>query len=264
MVTARLKTWLLSVLLGIGLLAARSPIAAAQAPGNIPAARFYGTIVVNGALAGAGTTVTVQNVDSGASCGTGGVSDSSGSYFVDVESSSGCAGPFVFLINGQRANEIGTLSGLQGTPVHLNLTLTTIPVLTVTYQAGWNLVSGPAGTIVAGTGVPLYTYQAGDTAYEVIPSGTPLQAGIGYWAYFDRTTAEPLPNVGQQSITRYLPAGRFSMIGNPGNLPVSVSGADLVYIYDQARGYLQATVLQPGQGAWAYSAAGATVTISPR
>ena len=43
---------------------------------------------------------------------------------------------------------------------------------------------------------------------------------------------------------------------------VIVSGADVVYVYDQVAGYAPTTVLQPGQGAWAYSAAGGTLTFT--
>jgi len=45
---------------------------------------------------------------------------------------------------------------------------------------------------------------------------------------------------------------------------VTVSGADFFYTYDPVNGYSQpltTATLQPGQGAWAYSAAGGTVTI---
>jgi hypothetical protein len=43
---------------------------------------------------------------------------------------------------------------------------------------------------------------------------------------------------------------------------VSIQGADIAYTYDPASGFSRATQLQPGQGAWVYSAAGGTITLS--
>ena len=59
---------------------------------------------------------------------------------------------------------------------------------TVTYPAGWNLAAGPTGTVLRGAAGALYTLQANDSSYEVLPVSTPLQDGWGYWAYFPSTT----------------------------------------------------------------------------
>ena len=138
------------------------------------------------------------------------------------------------------------------------------PPVTVTYAAGWNLVAGPAGTIIAGANGPLYTFQAGGSTYETLPASSPLQPGVGYWAYFAQASSQTLPAGPTQpvSATRQLPAGQFIMIGNPGTRPATVAGADVVYIYDPAQGYQPASVLQPGQGAWAFSASEGSVSIS--
>lgn len=131
---------------------------------------------------------------------------------------------------------------------------------TVHYTAGWNLVAGPAGSVIAGAVGPLYTYQPGDTAYESLANGTPLSEGLGYWAYFSAPATGTLPAPTTAQTTRTLPPGQFVLIGNPGDQNAAVTGADAVYIYTGG-GYQAATTLAPGQGAWAYSAAGGTVTI---
>ena len=118
---------------------------------------------------------------------------------------------------------------------------------------------------------PLYTLQAGDTSYEAVQnqsaegvSYAPLQPGIGYWAYLSQPTAVNFPHTSpQQPVTISMPAGQYTMIGNPFADVASVSGADAVYTYDPATGYQTTMTLQPGQGAFAYSSDGATITISP-
>jgi len=102
--------------------------ASAQAPTNIPVARFYGQATVAGqkpitnltisALIGAtpcsGTQPNVQ--------GSGTFND--GSYFVDIQAVPGCTTPgatVTFTISGYRAKQTGTVPQLPGTPVHLDL-----------------------------------------------------------------------------------------------------------------------------------------------
>lgn len=139
----------------------------------------------------------------------------------------------------------------------------TQPGITVTYPAGWNLVAGPTGTVITGNIGPLYTYQANDTAYEVIPSGTPLQSGQGYWAYFNAPTTVTIPLAASNTMTVSIPSSHFIMIGNATNKTVTVSGADVVYTYTTSAGYQATTTLQPGQGAWAFSYNGGTLTLTP-
>jgi hypothetical protein len=53
------------------------------------------------------------------------------------------------------------------------------------------------------------------------------------------------------------------MIGNPGNTVATVSGADVVLVYNPANSqYTQTTQLLPGQGGWAGSVRGGPVTIT--
>ena len=55
------------------------------------------------------------------------------------------------------------------------------------------------------------------------------------------------------------------MLGNPSSVvPVVVSGADVVYVYDPSSGgYEETTTLQPRQGAFVYSATSNQVTLTP-
>lgn len=134
---------------------------------------------------------------------------------------------------------------------------------TFSYRAGWNLVSGPAGTTFAGAQPPLFTLQAGDTTYEALQGIGPAQAGVGYWAYFAADSLVTPPADGPPASTIAAPAGRFVMIGNPSaSRTVTVVGADLIYTYDPLTGqYRRTTTLAPGQGAWAVSLAGGTLTL---
>ena len=141
--------------------------------------------------------------------------------------------------------------------------VTTIAGATVTYPAGWNLVAGPAGTILSGA-FALYTLPPGATSYQVLPAGSPLQAGAGYWAYFPTATASTLAPASTSSITLFLAAGQYALIGNPSDTTATVSGAGLVmYSYDSSTAsYTQSSQLAPGQGAWAFSSTGGPLTIT--
>lgn len=135
------------------------------------------------------------------------------------------------------------------------------------YPAGWNLIAGPLATVVAYTDGPLYTFRAGDEAYECAPFWTPLEPGVGYWAYFGASGkayfAGGIPD--RQPTTLTLPAGQFVMIGNPFQTAATVTGADVIYTYDpMAAQYQQVSTLMPGQGAWAFSASGGDITLTPQ
>lgn len=136
---------------------------------------------------------------------------------------------------------------------------------TATYPAGFNLVAGPLGTDFSNARGPLSTLQPGDDAYETIEPEQGVQAGYGYWAYFDSPATVTLATSGP--VNRYsvtVPAGQFILVGNPtADVPVAVEGADAVYTYDPVRGYRQTTVLNPGQGAWAYSASVSVIYVTP-
>ncbi|HLZ68437.1 MAG TPA: PKD domain-containing protein [Dehalococcoidia bacterium] len=133
------------------------------------------------------------------------------------------------------------------------------------YPAGWNIVAGGNGQTFASGNGPLYTFQAGDDNYEILPQGSPIVAGRGYWVFFNGPTNVPLVASTQSSITINAPAGQFIMVGNPSQTQtVNVRGADVVYIFDpSANNYAVSSVLPPGKGAWVFSDAGATITIGP-
>lgn len=140
---------------------------------------------------------------------------------------------------------------------------TTVPTGQITYVPGWNLIAG-VGVRVGGTDGSIYTFQAGDANYESLPPGAILELMKGYWVHFDQPTAETLPAVTGVAPVVQLPAGQWVMIGNPFDKGATVAGADVVYTYDLTSSqYQQASVIRAGQGAWAYSASGGTVTVDP-
>ena len=252
--------WLLPLLL-----LADAGGALAQSPPQVPAARFYGTVAIHGVAAPAGTTVVAQSAGTGSLCGSGVVSDDAGSYFVDVQPYGGCSAGVVFLVNGQRADQTAQFGGASAA-IPLNLTVFgPFPPppfgATLTYAAGWNLVGGPAGTVIAGVAAPLFTLQAGDAGYEVLPAGSAQRAGEGYWVYFLVPTTVALPASGFASLTVPMPYGQLVMIGDPFTAPAVVSGAAAAYTYSPGFGYQVTTVLQPGQGSWALSYSG-SITLS--
>jgi len=158
------------------------------------------------------------------------------------------------------------------------------PRFVATYSAGWNLVGGTPGTILTGASIPLYTYQAGDSDYEPVsatvfgvhPNGEAATLGseFGYWAFFAQPTAvmialagpHPIPGGRTQGalyFTINAPPQQWFMIGNPYSGAVTVTGADVMYTYDSGRGYQATSILQSGQGAFAYSSVGGAIRICP-
>jgi hypothetical protein len=131
------------------------------------------------------------------------------------------------------------------------------------YAAGWNIVAAPGSSILSSFSGWLYTFQGGDTSYELIPVGTALKPGAGYWAYAPSPMTSTLAPAAQTSVAVQVPAHQYVMIGNPGNTVATVSGADVVLIYNPSSGsYIPTTQLAAGQGGWAGSANGALVTIT--
>lgn len=129
---------------------------------------------------------------------------------------------------------------------------------TITYPAGWNLIGVPGGTTIPGPLGPIYTFQAGDTAYKMVQN---LQPGTGYWIYFSTPASVTLPFTGPLQMTKQLPAGQYIMVGNPGNAAAILSGADAAYLYDPVSGYQPTDQIPPGEGAWVISNAGGTLAI---
>ncbi|HEY7295736.1 MAG TPA: hypothetical protein VH916_11890, partial [Dehalococcoidia bacterium] len=96
-----------------------TPASNVGGPSAVPAARFFGSVKVGGASPPEGTTVVASIA--GIACGFG--TASSGQYFVDVQSISGCTTPGAsvnFVVGGQAASTTGTLPSVPGA-VQLNL-----------------------------------------------------------------------------------------------------------------------------------------------
>lgn len=142
----------------------------------------------------------------------------------------------------------------------------------VLYPQGWNLIAAPRGPFP----VTVYGWTGDSPDYTAVAPRTLLQPGAGYWAFLDQSTVVEVSKDCSGSIPRpdavctppplriTLPAGQFELIGNPAPLAVTVDGADVIYTYDPtAQRYVQGDILEIGQGAWAYSAAGGSVTFDP-
>lgn len=241
-----------------------------------PPTRVFGTATLNGQPAPSGAQVQARIGTT--VCGTGTVGQG-GNYVVDVASSSQTAGcgnnaeSVSFTINGTAATPSAAVTFQSGAFVRADLTApatgpapTPTPTPsgpTVTYQPGWNLVSAPAGTVFSQAQDPLYTFPPGATEYTVVPNSSALASGRGYWAFFNAATTVTLTGTPGGSASFNAPASAWFQIGNPGIRPATVSGADSVVTYDPVAGaYVATTTLQPGQGAWAISLAGGTITVT--
>jgi PKD repeat protein len=154
--------------------------------------------------------------------------------------------------SGQSASDTATAMITQAGPI-------------VSYGPGWNLVGGPAGTIFSQASGPLFTFPANSTTYQVLPNTTPVQAGAGYWAFFNQRSTVTLAGNGTTTATINVPAGQFVMIGNPsGTQAVSINGADLAVSWDpQANAWKDVSSLAPGAGAWVYVSGGGVVSLAP-
>jgi hypothetical protein len=136
---------------------------------------------------------------------------------------------------------------------------------TAAYGAGWNLIAAPAGTDLSGATGPLYTLQPGDSGYQTVQQSTGTLTGLGYWADFSATATVGLAAGSNAPYSVDAPAGQFVMIGDPsGTEPATVSGADDVWTYTPPTGYVQSARLTPGQGAFAVSLGGGTITVTPQ
>lgn len=140
-----------------------------------------------------------------------------------------------------------------------------IRTVRVAYAAGWNLVAGPPGTVLNSVGVrgPLYSLGPGDVNYRALSPDIYLEPGSGYWVYFGAAATVDLAEQPTTLTVVRLPAGQYVLVGHPYITAASTSGADVVYEFEPGSGYRATSVLQPGQGAWAYSSNGATMVIRP-
>lgn len=134
---------------------------------------------------------------------------------------------------------------------------------TVSYAPGWNLVGGPDGTVFSGA-QELLAPSADGSAYVTLDPQQPATAGIGYWAYFPAGNSDPsvmLAPSTLQTLMLDVQTGVWSLVGNPTEDTVLVSGADAVETYSPSSGYQSATDLAPGQGALVFSYTNAQITL---
>ncbi len=247
--------------------------AGAMAQQQPPTARIFGTIKFNGAAPANGAVVTAFSGTTlcGTSQGIGLFNANTAfpsQYYVDIDSSqaacSTAGNTISFKVNGQSANETIAVPALPGSAIQLNLTgPSTATTGTATYQAGWNLVGGPTGATFTQANGPLYLLPPGAANYVALPNTQAVSAGQGYWAYFNTATTVNLTGTTTLPATVTAPAGQYIMISNPSpTQTVTVTGADIVYTFDPTiNNYTVATTLKPGQGAFAFSNAGGTITL---
>ena len=140
-------------------------------------------------------------------------------------------------------------------------------------QTGWTIVGGPAGTVISGNVGPLMTMDASGKNYVKVDSSTPLAAGQGYLAYFNGPSPVTLASPSSQaSVSVTLPAGVWTLVGNPFQAFAFLKGADCLMYFGpntassdpQARSYTPLNGLFIGEGGWAFSINGGTATWSLR
>jgi hypothetical protein len=149
------------------------------------------------------------------------------------------------------------------------------PCPDVTLTAGWNLIAGALAHNINTNLGPFYTYQTGDQGYEAVTAVQDAVDTDGYWVLFDQPTpvfdfdlaryggcGGPPFTSPPEPLRAVLPPGQWVMLGNPFRA-ATVTGADVVLTYAAPQGYQTTQALGPGQGAWAYAAAGGTVTLTP-
>jgi plastocyanin len=132
----------------------------------------------------------------------------------------------------------------------------------VSFHAGFSLASLPAGTTANADAAFGFDPQA-NSYHSLGPNDQPI-AGQGYWLYFAGDQSVTLGAGSNAPVTINAAPGTWNLIGNPsGTQAALVTGAGAVFTFDQSAGYVAATMLQPGQGAWAFSGAGGPITIAP-
>jgi Metallo-peptidase family M12B Reprolysin-like len=137
--------------------------------------------------------------------------------------------------------------------------------MSITYKAGYNLVSGPRGTNFAAAASPLFTFLPGDSSYRSISSSQPTYSGYGYWAYFAQDTTVQLNGSGSPFYTAIVDPNEWFLVGNEsGSAPMRVViGAQTVYLYDsQAKQYKTSDTIPVGQAAWVRSDRNGLVAVA--
>jgi uncharacterized protein YkwD len=132
---------------------------------------------------------------------------------------------------------------------------------TVSYDAGWNLVALPSGTVLpAGVG-PAFTLSPDGTAYEQLAAGGAI-GGRAQWVYFPQSTSLTLGPSAAEFSRRLAAPGQSLLVGNPSSdATLEIGGAEQAYRYDPVHGWTAVTALAPGQGALVQVGAAGSVTL---
>lgn len=132
---------------------------------------------------------------------------------------------------------------------------------TVSFDAGWNLVALPSGTVLPSGAGPAFTLSPDGTAYEQVSAGGAI-GGRAQWVFFQQNTSLTLGPTAAQSSRRLAAPGQSLLIGNPSSdLTLDIGGANDAYSYDPAHGWTSVTALAPGQGALVQVGATGSVTL---
>ncbi len=141
------------------------------------------------------------------------------------------------------------------------------PTRTVTVPAGWSLVETDLTNLIANAVAPAtidtYTWDGMEYMHTAGPVVVHSAFTAGAWVNSPATVTvtdlhlcNPIPTFAFQ-----LPANEWRIIANIATTPEQASGMDELWVYDQTTGYYQTDILQPGQGAWAISYQGGTITF---
>jgi hypothetical protein len=133
--------------------------------------------------------------------------------------------------------------------------------VTVSYDAGWNLVGVTDGTPLPGVQGGLFELASDGSGYVAAENG-PVSSR-GYWAYFAVPAQIVLSPADDGSVTIDAAPAIWTLVGNPGERPVRLSGLSTAYGYDPVAGYSAVSVLAPGRGALVLPDAGGAITFTP-
>jgi len=134
---------------------------------------------------------------------------------------------------------------------------------TISLSAGYNLVGPPDGTTFGDA--TAFAFDSAANSYHQLSAGEATRGGQGYWLLSDSGGSMPLAAGSNAPVSVTAAPGAWQLIGDPsGTQAALVTGADAVWTFNASTGqYEPATMLQPGQGAWAISQAGGRITITP-
>ncbi len=159
------------------------------------------------------------------------------------------------------SNGTGSSSGSSGSGSGSTSSGSTGTTETVSLATGWNLVDGLVGQAVSSD--PSFYWNG--SAY--LTTGTPSSANAE-WVYSSSASIATVTIPSNTTTSVTIAAKTWGMVGNPTDLPATVAlqAGDAAFTYDTSTQNYQATsgstlTLNPGEGAWLYSAAGGTYSV---